>query len=422
MSENYNIQQVTPTNANLFSPHSMLKELQERQPDFSLAQKFYADINYFQLDLEHIFYQEWLFVGHSCEIQEPGDFFTLKVGEYPIVVVRDDDGIARAYHNICRHRGQIVCQEAKGSCAKLVCPYHQWTYDFNGKLIYARDMNLAANGERFNLKPIHCEEIAGYVFICLANKPSDFELFKADVESYMMPHRIKDAKIAFESTIVERGNWKLVLENNRECYHCAVNHPELLVVFSDSPALNGVTSVSSESTTIEHWQRCEAMGLPSTFHLAPNGQYRVARVPFINNADSMTMNGRPAVKRWLADFPTSSLGSMLLFHYPNTWNHLLADHALSFRILPLSPTETEVTTKWLVHKDAQEGVDYDLKQLTEVWLATNDADRRIVEGNQNGIKSPAYEPGLYSSSHEDGVIQFIDWYARTMIARLAVKE
>ena len=82
----------------------------------------------------------------------------------------------------------------------------------------------------------------------------------------------------------------------------------------------------------------------------------------------------------------------------------------SFRVLPIGPTQTQVTTKWLVNKDAVEGVDYDLDELTRVWLATNDQDRRVVEENQRGILSPAYEPGPYSTEHESGVMQFVDWY------------
>jgi Rieske 2Fe-2S family protein len=101
----------------------------------------------------------------------------------------------------------------------------------------------------------------------------------------------------------------------------------------------------------------------------------------------------------------------LLFHYPTTWNHFLPDHSLTFRVTPISPTETEVTTVWLVHKDAVEGIDYDLKRLTEVWIATNDEDREIVETNQQGIFSPAYTPGPYSPAQESGVSQFVDWYA-----------
>jgi Rieske 2Fe-2S family protein len=108
-----------------------------------------------------------------------------------------------------------------------------------------------------------------------------------------------------------------------------------------------------------------------------------------------------------------------MYHYPNTWNHFLADHAITFRVLPVSPTETEVTTTWLVHRGAVEGVDYDLTTLTEVWIATNDEDRQVVEENQKGILSPAYEPGPYSTIQEEGVIQFVDWYCGMLGDRLA---
>ncbi|MBR9766516.1 MAG: Rieske (2Fe-2S) protein, partial [Rhodobacteraceae bacterium] len=80
--------------------------------------------------------------------------------------------------------------------------------------------------------------------------------------------------------------------------------------------------------------------------------------------------------------------------------------------------ETEVQTTWLVHKDAVEGVDYDLEKLTEVWIHTNDEDRQVVEDNQQGILSPAYRPGPYSASHEDGVIQFTNWYCDTLANRI----
>ena len=105
---------------------------------------------------------------------------------------------------------------------------------------------------------------------------------------------------------------------------------------------------------------------------------------------------------------------VLLYHCPSTWNHITADHALSFRCLPISATETQLTTKWLVPKDAVEGRDYDLKTLTEVWTATNAQDMALVERNAEGIRSPAYEPGPYSPVHETGVMQFVDWYCGSM--------
>jgi Rieske 2Fe-2S family protein len=396
----------------------MLVELLGRMPNFSLPQNFYTSEDFYQLDLDHIFYREWLFVGHSCEIKKPGDFITAKIGAYPIIVTLGQDRVIRAFHNICRHRGQQLCTKEKGSGAKLVCPYHQWTYDLDGRLVFARDMMKEIDVKKFGLKPVHCEEMAGYIFISLADQPVPFAEFRAQAEPYMAPHNLADAKVAFTSTIIEKGNWKLVIENNRECYHCSSNHAELCRVYSDSPTLTGVDHVEEDNLIAAHARRCEEMGLPSQFKISDNGQYRTARIPFSNNAVSMTMSGLPAVNRRLGDYPSDDLGSMLLFHFPNTWNHLLADHALSFRILPISPTETEVTTKWLVHKDAVEGVDYDIKALTEMWLATNDQDRNIVEDNQKGILSPAYEPGPYSTLHEGGVIQFVDWYVRLITPRL----
>ncbi|RYE63340.1 MAG: Rieske (2Fe-2S) protein, partial [Oxalobacteraceae bacterium] len=141
--------------------------------------------------------------------------------------------------------------------------------------------------------------------------------------------------------------------------------------------------------------------------------------PLLRDAVSFTMSGKAAVKRPLSETVlTPQIGSMLLFHYPTTWNHVLGDHATSFRVLPIGPNKTEVTTKWLVHKDAVEGVDYSIDEMTKVWIATNDQDRRIIEENQFGINSPAYRPGPYSPVHEGGVLQFVDWYCGFMEKRL----
>ena len=92
----------------------------------------------------------------------------------------------------------------------------------------------------------------------------------------------------------------------------------------------------------------------------------------------------------------------------------MGDHACSFQVLPIGPMQTQVRSKWLVHKDAVEGKDYSIEELTHVWLATNVQDQRVVEENQFGIRSPAYEPGPYAPEQEDGVTQFVDWYCRAM--------
>jgi stachydrine N-demethylase len=158
--------------------------------------------------------------------------------------------------------------------------------------------------------------------------------------------------------------------------------------------------------------------LPSRYVISPEENWRLVRIPFVGDGVSYTMDGKAAAPK-LPGMPFANAGSLLFFHYPNTWNHYLSDHVLNFRVLPVSPTETEVVTTWLVHKDAVEGRDYDLTRLTEVWLATNDEDRRVVEENQFGINSPAYEPGPYSAKQESGVIQFINWYLATLARNTA---
>jgi Rieske 2Fe-2S family protein len=400
----------------------MLGALHNRLHGHTLPQRFYADPTFYRLDLENLFYREWLFAGHDCEVQKPGDYFTLQVGDYPIVVVRGRDGAIRAFHNSCRHRGSRVCAAEKGSAVRLVCPYHNWSYDLDGRLLFARDMGKGFDPKPLGLKPVHCESVGGYLWLCLAHEPPDFAPFRAAIEPYFAPHRLREAKVAYQSTIVENGNWKLVWENNRECYHCGPNHPELCRTFPEAPTVSGVDGAMDDPFIVAHWARCEALGLPSRFEISADGQYRASRVPLMRDAVSYTMSGNAAVARPLSDQAAEpNIGSLLLFHYPTTWNHVLGDHSMSFRVLPLGPTQTQVTTKWLVHKDAVEGVDYQIDELTAVWNATNDQDRRIVEENQRGVSSPAFEPGPYNPLHEGGVMQFVEWYAGAMERALGGK-
>lgn len=404
----------------MLSEPEIRAELSARRENYSLSQALYCDEGAFAADLAQVFYREWLFAVPACELPKAGSYATLQVGAYPVVLTRGTDGLIRAFHNVCRHRGQRLCAKPNGSSPKLVCPYHQWTYDLDGKLIWARDMQEGFDPAAHGLKKVHCVDIGGMVFICLAEVPPPIADLARTLGSYLAPAGLKEAKVAFSSTIIEKGNWKLVIENNRECYHCGGSHPSLCRTYSDNPRMTAMEGPNAASPDIlAHWERCEAAGLPSRFTNHPQMQWRLARIPLLNNAESYTMSTKAAVAKRMGQMPFNDAGSLLFFHYPNTWNHFLADHAIVFRILPISPTETEVTTTWLVAADAVEGVDYDLKTLTEVWLNTNDEDRQVVEENQKGILSPAYEPGPYSTIQEEGVIQFVDWYCGTMAGRLA---
>lgn len=390
--------------------HSLL---QAQRSGYSLERPFYSDAQVFDADLTHIWYKEWIFAASAAELPKAGCYVSLQLGMYPVVIVRGADDQIRAFHNVCRHRGQRICSKPSGQATKLVCPYHQWTYETDGRLLWARDMGPEFDASKHGLKPVHAAVAAGMVFICLAEVAPDFSEVKAAADRYSAPHRMGELKVAHQSRIIENGNWKLVMENNRECYHCAGSHPALCRTFNDDPNLIGGDDTLASPVGAAHVKRCEEAGLPSRYLISANEQWRLVRIPFVGDAVSYTMDGK-AASTLIPGMPFANAGSLLFFHYPNTWNHFLSDHVLNFRVLPISPTETEVTTTWLVHKDAVEGRDYDLTRLTEVWEATNDEDRRVVEENQIGVASPAYEPGPYSAQQESGVIQFIDWYLRSL--------
>ncbi|OMH36262.1 aromatic ring-hydroxylating dioxygenase subunit alpha [Motiliproteus sp. MSK22-1] len=392
--------------------------INQRKPGHALGRDLYLSADVYRDDLEQIWHKEWIFAGHSFEIEQPGEYLTLQIGDFPVVIVRDSQGHIRAFHNACRHRGSRLCAENKGKVAKLVCPYHRWTYDLDGKLMFAANMGEHFNNDDHGLMPVHCEVVNSYIYVCTAEQAPDFAEFRQALSKFITPHNLDNCKVAFESNLIEKGNWKLVFENNRECYHCDSNHPELLKSFMENPAVAGVGG-NEDPELIELWERCEAAGLPSRMHMDENGQYRMTRIPLFNNSVSYTMDGKPAVNSRLDNTDEQNIGALLYFNYPSTWNHFLGDHALSFRILPLGPGETLVTTKWLVHKDSQVDRDYDLDTLTKVWLATNDQDRQLVEETFRGLRSPSYVPGPFSEIAENGVCQFVDWYCDTMKSKLS---
>ncbi|MEQ6292166.1 aromatic ring-hydroxylating dioxygenase subunit alpha [Vogesella sp. GCM10023246] len=400
------------------SQEKTLAYIKQRQPRYVLSRELYVDADVYREDLAQIWHKEWIFAGHSFELEKPGQYMTLQIGDYPIVLVRGADGELRAFHNVCPHRGSKLCQGSSGKSAKLVCPYHKWTFGLDGKLLFAGNMSNDFDPLHHGLKQAHCAVVETHVYVCVAETAPDFETFRQALTPFVAPHNLADCKVAFESTIVEKGNWKLVFENNRECYHCEGSHPELLNSFVENLSVAGVAD-GSDPALEAFWDRCETAGLPSRMVLADNGQYRITRIPLSANAASYTMDGKPAVNGRLDQSGVENIGALLYFNYPSTWNHFLGDHALSFRVLPVGPGETLVTTKWLVHKNAQEGIDYQLDNLTRVWIATNDQDRGLVEGTHAGVTSPAYQPGRYSDVAENGPCQFDDWYCDTMKSRLA---
>jgi Rieske 2Fe-2S family protein len=400
-----------------------------RAVGFSLESPFYTSQEVFDLDQELVFGRHWLFVATEAELAEPGDFVTVDVGRSSVIIVRDDDEEVRALHNVCRHRGSRLLEDRCGAVGNLVCPYHQWTYRTDGSLVFAESQPAGFDKSRFGLKPVHLRTVGGLVFICLADEPpEDFEEVAAVIQPYLAPYRLHEAKVAHQSDIVEEGNWKLVMENNRECQHCDVSHPELLDAYFPfnryseddvTPRLRPLFELF-QAATARLESVCAASNFPRETHRQldnrPTG-FQVSHWALAGAGASMGPGGAPVSRKMMGDITDTQFGDMSVHLQPNSWFHLLSDHAIVFSVLPLSPDRTLVRSTWLVHRDAVEGVDYDLDKLTLVWRATNDQDRTLVEKAQRGASDPAYEPGPYSLV-EDDVEAFVSWYIHRMHTHL----
>ena len=220
----------------------------------------------------------------------------------------------RAVHKVCRHRGQRLCSKPSGQATKLVCSHHHET---DGRLLSARDMGPEFDPAKHGLRPVHCATAAGMVFICLADTAPDFAPVSAAANRCTALHQPQGVKVAHPLRIIENGNWKLVLENNRECYHWAGSHPALCSTFNDDPDLVGSDDSLSSAAGAAHVNRCEAAGLPSRYVISPDENWRLVRIPFFGDAVSCTMDGKAAAPQ-LPGMPFANAGSLLFFHSPNT--------------------------------------------------------------------------------------------------------
>ena len=402
-----------------------------RRAAHSLERPFYTDEAIYRADLDTIFARHWIFVGQEPDVPQPGDVMALHIGEAPVLILRDDDGGVRAFHNVCRHRGAQLVPEGKGGVGNLVCRYHTWTYGLDGKLLFADHMGDGFVAACHGLKPVALRSVAGLLFVCLADDPpADIDDMAAVMEPYLRPHALAETKIARQIDLLEHGNWKLTMENNRECYHCAACHPELTVPlfaygFGFAPDQMDEAELAQatryEELVHDSHARWEQQGLPSRRVDRLTGRatgFRTERLPLDQAGESHTADTRAACRRLLGRLTDAKLGGLSFWTQPNSWHHFMGDHAVTFSALPLGTDRTLLRTTWLVHRDAVEGVDYDLTNLTAVWEATNRQDADLVEIAQAGVRSPAYEPGPYSPHTEGLVEQFCEWYLERMAAGL----
>jgi len=382
--------------------------LDRRRPGHALPQALYNDEEAFEFDLAAIFARSWLAIGFEAELPKPGAYLAMTIGRWPIFVLRGRDGEIRGFHNSCRHRGAQILADGKGATIRLICPYHRWAYELNGDLAHAERMGEDFDPTEHGLKPLRVETLAGVIYVCLSDDPPSFAEFRGQFGPMLEAHNLRQGKLAYESVLVEKGNWKLVMENARECYHCATSHPELAESFP--VGAKAYFDYGDDPHAKAFFARMAAAGL--AVGPVEGDWWQAIRFALNPGYKSMTMDGDFVVSKLMCEAGGGEVGSLRWALEPNSFFHAFGDYVFMFSAWPVGPNETHVVSKWLVRGDAVAGVDYDPDKIGELWTRTNLQDRDLVENNQRGVNSLGYTPGPYSAEAETLVLRTINWYCR----------
>ena len=401
--------------------NSELKTLIKKQKtNYSLDQEFYVSQHIFDLDVKNIFSKQWVFVGHISRIPNYGDYFLFNIGKESIIIIRDKDNAVHAHYNVCRHRGSQICLENEGNSKVLICPYHAWTYNIDGSLKGARLMDEDFNKNDWHLHKCNSKIFEGLIFINLSEHPNDFEEFIAPTKKFIEFHGLADAKIAHRQYYPTDGNWKLTLDNFHECYHCQPSHPEYCqvhdkdyIVAYGAGSNTGPASEKFDNILNEWNTKVKKMGhLTGEYSETEFNDYSrsAERTPLKEGMFTETKTGKP-ISKLMGKFKDYDCGYTSVGTSP--FNSLLMcnDFATLFTFIPISPLYTQVELMWLVHKDAEEGKDYNIEEMKWMWDVTTIADKRIIEDNQKGVLSKKYVPGPLSQM-EKGLEKFKSWYLR----------
>jgi Rieske 2Fe-2S family protein len=197
-----------------------------QKPGFALEQRFYTDPAIYELELERIIMRNWVMVAHESEFADIGDFKTIQIAGESAIIVRGSDGEIKAFANVCRHRGSLVCLESSGNTRKFSCPYHGWMYDIDGNLTAARSMAEGFDKSGHGLNEVSLDVLGGLVFICFSDNPAPLEDARKELAEPMAMFGFDNLKLAAHKSYDIDANWKLSIENYAECYHCATAHPE----------------------------------------------------------------------------------------------------------------------------------------------------------------------------------------------------
>ena len=392
----------------------IVKLAEAQQEMYALPQAFYRDPDVYRHDIEQIFLKSWLYAGHQSEIPKVGDWFLFEFGEESVIIVRSAENEINALLNVCRHRGSRVCVESRGCSKRLTCRYHGWTYDLAGQLKAAAHMGESFDKSEIGLKRIHAEVLDGMIFVNFSDDPALFSLIRDGLAGCLEPYGLENAKVAHRESYPIASNWKLALENYCECYHCALSHPE----YSRGHSL-AFPEHRSEELRREVMGRAAVCGLSdktvNQMYLdAPafGADFAFDRYPLIREHLTGSEDGKPLAPL-LGDIREFDGGATDLQVGPATFALLYCDHVVIYRFTPLSIDTADCDITWLVRGDAEEGKDYNKEKLTWLWDVTTQADKAIIERNQQGVNSRYYVPGPLSEM-EEYTWNFLSWYLETM--------
>ena len=389
---------------------SVITESLKFQPAaHSLGQALYNSAEAFAHDLDRIFLRCWLLAGHAAAAPDPGDYFMHEAGPESVIIVRGQDGVLRAFANVCRHRGSRICTKGDGRASVLVCPYHAWAYNLDGTLRSARNMPADFDKSAHGLKPVAMEIVEGLVFVSLAEQPVSFARARAAISAAYAPYGWADAKVAHRETYPINANWKLAVENYIECYHCTPAHPEYSKLHALEQPLDQIAGMNAAMEA-----RTVALGLtiPHTDARVGSGSGEAPvfcfRYALYDGVKTGAAEGKP-VAPLMGAFKDYDGGVTSCHVNPSSFFIAYPDHGVIYRFLPLTPASCAMELIWLVKGDAVEGRDYDLAKLTWLWRVTSEADKRITEDNQKGVNSRFYQPGPYAPV-EQNLIKWSEWY------------
>ncbi|MCI4349971.1 MAG: aromatic ring-hydroxylating dioxygenase subunit alpha [Thermoplasmata archaeon] len=340
---------------------------------------FFSDPSVYDQELQRLILPSWQCVGRTDEITRSGDFLTFEVAGSGVVIVRGADEQLRAFHNVCRHRGtRLVEPLSGGGLTRIQCPYHAWTYDLTGRLLGSPLMTDAKefNREEFGLFPVRLEVWRGFVFINLDPKAGSLAKYLGGLVRRAAPYPLERLRRARRVVYDIAANWKLIVQNANECYHCPGVHPQLAQI---TPYRSGEEDLT-DGPVFGGW------------------------MDFVDGANTLTASGTSPRRPFPGLSPADLRRVYYYVLYPSNFISLLPDYVTFDWFLPLGPDRTRLVFDLYVDQDESDPAD----DAMEFWETTNRQDWHICEMAHLGSRTLAYRQGRYSSDEE--VVHLIDEY------------